>query len=332
MNREQSFLLFVILVFGLLSLYVLLPLLEFVLLAVIAAYVLYPINRWLEPHLGRRVAPLVVITAAVLVVVLPILYIILVLYRDLQRLAEAPPDLELSQLQRELEARFGEEFDPEAALQEVGIQLLEILFGDISDLFFTLIFVGFGLTVVFFVVYFLLRDGAAFVGWLVKIAPMNHRVGDRLVHQIDRTTHGVIVGHLFVALLQGVLGGIAFYIVGIPNVVFWAFVMTIMSLLPLIGPFVVWGPWAGYLVFLDQIPGAVFLVVFGLFVIGMVDNYGRPIVIDRDAKLNPAVILIGVFGGIYSIGLTGLFIGPIVLGVFAASLTVFHDEWEHLSD
>ena len=330
MNREQGFLLFVILAFGLLSLYILLPLLEFVLLAVIAAYVLYPVNRRLEPHVGRRIAPLLVITGAVLVVVLPILYIIFVLYRDLQRLAEEPPELELSHLQTQLEARLGEDVDPEAALQEAGIQLLELLFGDIPDLFFTVLFVGFGITVVFFVVYYLLRDGVRFVEWLVEIAPMNERVGDRLVHQIDRTTHGVIVGHLFVALLQGVLGGIAFYLVGIPNVVFWAFVMTIMSLLPLIGPFVVWGPWAVYLVLLNQLPEAAFLALFGLFVIGLVDNYGRPIVIDRDAQLNPAVIIVGVFGGIYSIGLTGLFIGPIVLGVFAASLTVFHDEWERL--
>lgn len=332
MNKQQGFLLVLIVVFGLLSLFIVLPLFEFVLLAIIVAYVLQPLNRRLEAHLGPRFAPAAVITIALLVVVLPVVYILWVLYRDLQSLAEDPPDLELEPLVDQIQNLFGYELDPEMALEEIGSELLQLLFGDIPDLIFATLFVAFGLGVVFFVVYYLLRDGEEFVAWMVEIAPINERVGGRLADQMDRTTRGVIVGHIFVAVLEGTLGGIAFFVIGIPNPIFWAFVMVVLSLLPIIGPFLVWAPWAVYLFVIESFPEAVFLFLWGTIVIGLIDNYARPIVIDREAHLNPAVILIGVFGGIYAIGVTGLFIGPIVLGVFAAALKVFHDEWDELGN
>lgn len=330
MNKEQGFLLLVIAASAVLSLVILLPLMEFVLLAIILAYVLLPVNDFLKPYFGRRFSPIVVIFGAITIFVLPLLYIGLILYRDLLALAEVDPDLEISTIELWIQDVTGRDFDLETATETLGEALLDIFFGDIAHILSTAIFVAFGITVTFFVVYYLLRDGRAFVRWLITIAPVSRKVGGRLADQIDRTTYGVIVGHIAVAILQGIVGGIGFWIAGLPNVVFWSFVMVFLSLLPLIGPFLVWAPAAGYLFIVDQIPGAIFLTLWGIIVISMIDNYARPIIIDRDAHLNPAVILIGVFGGIYAIGLTGLFIGPIILAVLAASLVVFDEEWERL--
>ena len=332
MNKEQGFLLLVIASAALVSLLILLPLLEFVLLAIIVGYVLYPINAKVEPHVGKQIAPLLVIPAAFLIIAVPLGYMAWILYRDLVAIAENPPTIPVGDLERQIAIATGENVDLVELSQAFGADLLQVLFGDIPDILSTVLFVAFGLTVVIFLLYYLLRDGGAFVDWLIDVAPANDSVVRTLADRIDRTTHGVIVGHLFVAILQGVLGGIAFWLVNLPNPVFWAFVMVVLSLLPLIGPFLVWAPAVVYLIAVNQLPGAAFLLLWGLLVVSMVDNYGRPIVIDRDAHLNPAVILIGVFGGIYAIGLTGLFIGPIVLGVLAASMQVFDEEWDDLGE
>lgn len=330
MNKEQGFLLLVLAIAALASLAILLPLLQFVLLAVIFAYVLRPLNVRLEPYLGWRFSPMAVITGAVVAVVLPLVYIGVVLYRDLARLAAANPGIDVAVIEGWVLRTTGQAVDVSGLFGVLGTDLLRVLFGDVTDLVSMVAFVAIGLTLVVFLVYYLLRDGEAFVAWLIELAPVNDRVATRLVDQIDRTTHGVIAGHLFVALAQGVVGGIAFWIVGIPNVIFWTFVMALLALLPVIGPFLVWAPVAGYLLLIGEIPEATFLALWGAIVISLIDNYARPIIIDRDAHLNPAVILVGVFGGIYAIGVTGLFIGPIVLGVLVAAMQVFNEEWDRL--
>jgi predicted PurR-regulated permease PerM len=157
-------------------------------------------------------------------------------------------------------------------------------------------------------------------------------VTDELFEKVDATTWGVVIAEIFVAVAQAILGGIALWLVGIPNRVFWTFVMIVLALLPMIGAFFVWAPAATYLVAIDQEGSGLFLFVYGLLVISLVDNYARPIVIDRDAHLNPSVVIIGVFGGIYAIGITGLFIGPIVLAVLAATITAFDEEYDTLGE
>lgn len=328
MNKQQGFLLFVLLVAGFASLWIILPILQFILMSIILAYVLYPANRYLEPYLGQRLTPAVVIIGAVVLILLPLGYIGYVIYRDLSSIAAAGPELDVEAVETWIEDYTGQSISLAGVFEDFGMGLLEVLFGDIAGILSTLAFLGIGLALLVFVLYYILRDGGEAIDWLVDVMPVEERVGRRLTHQIDKTTYGVIVGHLLVAIIEGILGGIAFWIVGIPNVFFWAFVMVLASLLPILGPFLIWGPAVGYLVLIDALPGAVFLLLWGLIVIGLVDNWVRPILVDREAHLNPALILIGVFGGIYAIGASGLFVGPIILGVLVAALRVFDEEWD----
>lgn len=330
MNRQQAFLLLVIAAAAAASLLIVWPILQFVLMAIILAYLLHPVNARLEPHLGWRLSPAVVIAGASAFIIAPLLYVTVVIIRDLREIGRAGPNLDVEAIEIWIGDVTGQDVDVLAYFEEVGAGLLEVLFGDVADLLSSLMFGAIGLVLMVFVLYYLIRDGPKAVAWIVAVMPINDRVGGRLIEQLDKTTHGVIVGHLLVAVIEGILGGIAFYLVGIPNVFFWAFVMTLLSLLPVIGPFLVWGPAAGYLVLIEEPFGAAFMVIWGLVVIGLVDNWVRPILVDREAHLNPAIILIGVFGGIYAIGATGLFVGPIILGVLIAALRVFDEEWDHL--
>lgn len=332
MNKGQGFVLFVLLAAAAASLWIVFPILEFILMAIILAYVLHPINRRVEPHLGTRLSPAIVIIGAVVLLVIPVIYGGFIVYRELETIAEAGPDLDIDAIEAWIEETFGQEIDLMAQFEEAGTVLIEVFFGDFPGILSAVVFVAIGITLMVFVLYYLLRDGQAFVAWLVEVMPVGPRVGNRLVEQVDKTTYGVIVGHLLVAIIEGVLGGVAFYIVGIPNVFFWAFVMVLASLLPIIGPFLIWGPGVGYLLIVEEPFGALFLFLWGVIVIGLVDNWVRPIIVDREAHLNPAIILIGVFGGIYAIGATGLFVGPIILGVLAAAMQVFHEEWESVGE
>jgi predicted PurR-regulated permease PerM len=336
MNKQQGFLLFLILATAVVSLFIVLPFLQYVLAGIIFAYVLYPLHDRLEPTLGETLTPVVVIVGTLATIVLPMAYIGLVLHDDLQQLQNEEPSDGLGEILDELGPMLGQEQiqagDGQAILSNVAQETLTVLFGGPTAAFSIATQALLGLLLMVFLVYYLLKDGPAFVRWAAGIAPLDEAVTRRLLFKIDRTTRGVIVSHLAVAFLQGLLAGLGFLVVGLPNVVFWTFVMIILALLPLIGAFMVWGPATAYLwLVADSPPEAVFLGLYGLLVVSLVDNYARPLIIDKSARLNPGVIIVGVLGGLYSIGFTGLFVGPIVFGVLAATLSAFDEEYEALA-
>lgn len=330
MNKEQGFLLVVLSLAALLSLFLVLPFLQYILAAIIIAYILYPINEWVRPHTGRRVAPIFVMLAATVVIILPLAYITRVLIQDLIALSRGQSALNTADVETAILDVTGQHVDISESLRTLGTDLLGILFGNVTVVLSAGLTVLIGTGLALFLVYYLLRDGARFVNWMIDVAPMTNPVCHRLIDRVDRTAWGVIIGHLFVAVVQGIVGGIGLFVAGIPNVVFWTFVMIVLALLPIFGAFLVWAPAAAYLLLIDEVGWGLFLVAYGIVVVSTIDNYLRPIVIDREAHLNPAVIIIGVFGGLYTIGMTGLFVGPIVLAVLAAMITTLDEEYDRL--
>lgn len=106
--------------------------------------------------------------------------------------------------------------------------------------------------------------------------------------------------------------------------------MVLLSFLPIVGPFIVWGPAVAYLASIGSIFEALFLAAYGLTVVGLTDNIMGPLVVDKSSELHPAVIIIGVLGGVYLFGAPGLFIGPIILGVLRSTLVVFRNNYSEL--
>lgn len=339
MNRGQSFLLLLIGVVALLTLFIVLPFVEYVIAAALLAYVLYPIHVRLERRIEpvhRRIngavastmSALVLILASLVAVIVPLAYITRVFVEDLVALAEGDTGLDVITIEARIAELTGEEVDIETWLATVGDVLVDTLFGGVSGIVSSVLQASLGLALVLFLLYYTLLEGPEFVAWLRSIVPLPSTVTDGLFEKIDATTWGVVIGHISVALLQAVVAGVGLWIAGIPNVVFWTFVMAVLALLPLIGAFLVWGPAAAYLVVIDQTTAGILLAVYGVVVVSMVDNYARPIVIDKQAHLNPGIILLGVFGGVYSIGFTGLFVGPIVIGVLAATMETFREDYD----
>ena len=332
MNKQQAFLLLLIGASATVGLLILIPFLEYVLGAAILAYMLHPLHLRLKPQLGEKLSPIVLILASAVTIVLPMVYILLVLWRDINHLASGASELPFDVA--ETEAWLSDMLDTDVDLgQETGTlleELADILFGSVGEAFAMVLELSIGFALVLFLVYYILLDGQRFVTWAISVAPMSEPMATRLVRQIDHTIWGVISGHIFVAVLQGMVAGVGLAVAGVPNYVFWTFVMIVLSLLPLIGAFLVWAPASVYLFLIDQPEWGIFLAVYGFTIVSLIDNYVRPIVIDREADLNPGIILIGVFGGVYSIGFTGLFIGPIVLGVLAATLITFREEYDQM--
>ncbi|WP_255171103.1 AI-2E family transporter [Natrononativus amylolyticus] len=341
MDRGRGFLLSLLVIVSLFVFLIIRPFLEYVLLGLILAYVLFPLHVRLADalerytpieHFSDHLSALTLIAGSLVAVVVPLTYVLVAFVADLQELAAGETGLETGVIETQLAEAMGVTVDLEEVVALGGEWLFGVFFGDVSGLFATILHFSLGGALLLFLVFYLLVDGPALVAWLTEASPLSPTVSETLIAQIDRTTWGAVVGHAFAAVVQALVAGIGFYVVGLPNVVFWTFVMVILAFLPLIGVFIVWAPAAGYLYLIGEPGAAAFLTLYGLLIVSFIDYYVRPIVIDSRAQLNPAVILIGVFGGVYTLGFVGLFVGPILIGVLVAIVETFRTEYYAAED
>lgn len=329
MNRSQAFLLGIIALFSALAFVIVLPFVEYVVLAALLAYVLNPLHRRLESRLGEITAAISLIVGTLFVIVVPLLYVISVFIADLRAIARGESGLDAAEIEARILELTGVEIDVAEVLTSGAQQIFEVLFDGVGGVVAGTLKISMGLAVMVFLLYYLLLEGEAFVEWFSDLVPLPAHVIDRLLSKLDAVTWGVVIGHISVAVAQALLAGIGLWAAGVPDAAFWTFIMVILSLLPLIGAFMVWGPAAVYLaVVAGDVGNGLLLALYGLTVVSLFDNYARPIVIDRRAHINPGVLLLGVVGGIYAVGFTGVFVGPIVIGVLVAAMETYRTEFE----
>ncbi|ELZ03862.1 AI-2E family transporter [Natrialba aegyptia] len=309
------------------------PLLQYVMGAALLAFILYPAFERLEPYVGARIAALVLTALAIVGAIVPLLIVSLAVLNTVVSFAT---DLDVATTLDRLRTVATDEFglDTErvqsletAALDELEASLsdaVEIALSELPGLINRGIEMGVGLLVFVFLLYYLLADGDELVDWLREVVPLEDRVRDELFDEIYVVTWAVIESHVLVAVVEGLLGGLGFYLLGVPNVAFWTVIMVILSFLPAVGVWLVWAPAVGYLLLTSGTARAVAMLLYGLTVLSLVDNYLRAYAVDKGSGLHPAVVIVGVIGGIYLLGIMGLFLGPVLLAVFKAGLNVFN--------
>lgn len=183
----------------------------------------------------------------------------------------------------------------------------------------------FGLTL--YLLYFFFRDGDEIMRGVIRALPMGDAREERLFRKFAEVSRATVKGTLVVAAVQGALGGVMFALVGIPAPVFWGVAMGVLSLLPAVGAALVWLP-AAVILFATgaYVPGVV-VVLGGTFVIGLVDNLLRPVLIGRETKMPDYLVLIATLGGLTVFGLAGFVAGPIIASLFLVMWQMFAEEY-----
>ena len=178
--------------------------------------------------------------------------------------------------------------------------------------------------VMLYLLFFLFRDGERLTDSVARAIPLHPQHTRRLLTQFATVVRATVKGNIVVALIQGGLGGLAFAVLGLPGAVLWGAVMALLSLLPAVGAAMVWGPVALYYFFTGAIVKGIGLIVWGTLVIGLVDNFLRPVLVGKDTRMPDYLVLVATLGGIVVFGLNGFVIGPVIAAVFLVS-------WEMLA-
>ena len=334
MNVRRGFLLSLIVLLFLIGFALVRPFLQYVLLALLLAFVLVPLQQRLESRVSEAIAATVLVVGAVVAFFIPFVVVGATVAGDAMQLAQQLQSggggFGLSQIESMIQQYTGQQVDLASRLSSYAQGAAESLAGSAPVIFETVTHALVGLGLMLFLLFFLLKDGDKLYAWVRTITPLPEPVQDDLYTRLESITWAVLLGHVLVAIVQGGIAGLGLIVTGIPNAVFWTFLMIVLSLLPVIGSFLIWGPAAIYLVANGQTVAGAALFVWGAIVVGATDDFLRPIIVDRHAELNPSVIIVGVIGGVYVLGFMGLFIGPVLVGALKVVLEIFDEYYAGL--
>jgi predicted PurR-regulated permease PerM len=190
------------------------------------------------------------------------------------------------------------------------------------------VYVATGALVTVFFLFYFLRDRAGILRALRQLTPLSWAETEEVVRDVRAMVKAMVYGTLAVALLQGTLGGLAFWWLGLPAPVLWGGVMALLSILPMFGAALVWVPVAAYLAATGDVTSALLLTAWGVLIVGLVDNVLKPVLVRGLVRVHTVPVFIAVLGGLFAFGATGILIGPIVLAVAIGLLQVWRRRFD----
>lgn len=178
------------------------------------------------------------------------------------------------------------------------------------------------LVLTFFIAFFFIQDGDKYVRKISEFLPFSESDKHAIRQQIKNIIYTTFYGGILIAILQGTLLGISFYFLDIPSPTLWGFAAAVSSFVPVLGPFVIWGPAAIYLLISGQIIKGIILALVGTLIISSVDNVLKPVIIKGRVNLPLIFIFLSVLGGIKIFGLIGFILGPMIFSLFVSFLEI----------
>ena len=288
--------------------------------AILAALFHSPYRR-LEARWGRARAAAACTAAVTLVIVVPVALVTTAFIQE-ATLAVSSVDLSVqtegfARLQRiwmrmqasRLGANLG---NLEDLVRQGTAWMAGLVAGRAGAVLRNLVLIIVDLVVMLFAVFFFFRDGDEIMAVLRRALPFEAEQSERMIRQAGDLIHASVIAGFVVASLQGALGGITFALLGLGAPVFWGVLMAFFSLLP-IGAGIVWVPAATWLLLTGSVGRGLALILVGVFVIGLVDNFLRPLLLSGRTQLNGLLVFVSLLGGISAFGFLGLVVGPVIM-------------------
>lgn len=341
-NYSMYFLAFLLVVLAVLTFFIFKPFVTAIIMAAILAVAFDRPNRFLlKISRGQRsLSALVTSIVIILIVVLPVSFIIAVIFNEVAAFVQ---DLmaDSSGLQNMVSGTLGR-------LESLGLPVPHDLANLLSDPTATQSLKGSGQVVLsfaqgvyqktassifwiftmFFALYYFLADGREAVSKLMRLSPIKDAYERVFVEKFVSIVRATLKGIFIIGVIQGTLGGLAFGIVGIPSPVVWGVVMTVLAFIPMLGAGIVWLPASIILMLNGQLWEGLFIFFFGLLFISLIDNLLRPKLVGEDTQMHPLLVFFATLGGLILFGPTGIILGPVILALFITVLEIYSGEFK----
>lgn len=305
------------------------PFISALALSVIIVTICQPLHAWISRIFPKRktLSALITTLLALVVVVLPVVFVSSMVASEVTGVYQnltAEDGISTGQTIERIESLVqtvvpGFEISLNEQLREVAEwftgNITQILAGTVSTIFiFIISLIG---------SFYFFRDGKDFLQILIKVSPLPDEEDEVILRRLAQAIRSVATGTLLIALIQGTLVAIGFLIVGIPNVILWGSVTSVLAIIPGVGTGFVTFPAIFWLFYSGEIFFGVVLTLWAMFVVGLVDNILGPYLMSRGNNLHPFIILISVLGGISLFGPIGFIVGPMIMTLFVVLLEIY---------
>ena len=214
------------------------------------------------------------------------------------------------------------------AFAQYSRQLGQLALVFVQNAYLSITHIFFMIFVMFFSLYYFFIDGKEIVRKIMYVSPLRDSHENLLVDKFISISRATVKGTFIICMLQGLLGGMVFYIVGIPSAIVWGVIMMLFALIPMVGSAIIWFPIAIILLMMGSIWQGILVLVVGIGLISTVDNIVKPRLVGKDTQLHPLFILLATLGGLAIFGLVGVIIGPIIIALFVSLWDIYGIEFK----
>ena len=326
-NKIASIVILAVLV--ILSFFILRPILISSIFALILAFIFYPVYKkillWTK---NKNLSALIICVILLAIVIIPLLLLTPLLVRQT---FEAYTYIQQEDIMAPFRELFSSIFadsstDFTVAINSFTNRIAASLLNRFTEILLNSPIILLHIVLILFVFFFGLRDGDKLVVYIQSLSPLSKESEKKVFQQFKDITHSVIFGQIIVGIIQGLVTGFALLIFGVPNALVLILIATFVGILPIIGPWLVWIPVDLYLFLSGRTAAGIGFLIYGLIIITWVDTIIRPIIVSKRTKINSAVILVSMVGGLFVFGVLGLILGPLIIAYLILLLETYRDK------
>jgi len=296
--------------------------------SIILAIALYPIYSTLTKKIkNKNSAALILIFSLVFLVLVPLIFFANAMFQETINLYNTASGIDLSEQSARLQEITHLNVNFERYFKETILSLSQTFITSSSKITGYILGGLLNVFVIFFSLFFFLKDGKSMMKKLRNILPFKEKIKRKFETEVRNSIRGLFLGLLIIALIEGALAFIGFYLFNIPTPLVWSFLIIILAMVPLLGPTLVYVPASIYLLVMGQNIEALLLFIYSVITLGYTDNILRHQIMNKTSKINQVALLVGVFGGIQTMGIPGIIIGPLALSLVVAMYRIYEEEY-----
>lgn len=339
-KMRSNFFFGLIIILSIAILYIFRPFIYPIFWSAIIAIMFFPFYSWLNKHLrAPNLSSFITLVIVVVVIFLPLILISTLLINESIELYSSVSKWDISkQIKGTTDWLNETSFSPLVTQVEsewtnhatnIAKTFSIFLFNNIKGLTQNSLRFLFMLFIMFYTLFYFLRDGEKMLKKLMYLSPLGDKYEKMLYEKFRSTARATLKGTFVVGGIQGALGGIMFWIAGIEGAFIWAIIMIALSIIPAIGSFIIWMPAGVIMLIIGNIWQGIFILAFGGIVISMIDNLLRPPLVGKDIQMHPLLVLFSTLGGILIFGISGFVIGPVIASLFVAIMTIYDHHYRN---
>ncbi len=303
------------------------PFITAILTAFVLTYIFYPLYKRTENIIkNKSIRSFILLTLITIVILSILLLIVNLLINESVTLYHSIRTVDIEKLSDSISNILGENIDLNLYYKEIANKGLNFILVSLSNFAFTIPQKAINLFVIFFIMYYLFKEGENIIIKLKENLPIKRDHSEAIIKKFSDVMYATIYGIIVTSIIQGILGTIGLFIFNVNSPIFFGLIMTIAAMFPYFGTSIVWVPASLIKLFNGDLFNGFGLLIYGILIIGLVDNIVRPKLISQKTRVHPIIILLGVLGGLKLFGFVGLILGPVLLSILVAIVQIYNYE------